>query len=117
MNRWSRASSPSPAMAHAGATLGWTDAARHRHPTRQSVAVVDRDRGILSEVNKRTPSSCEVIGEAILAAIDGVAASRSPALGDRRRNGPRPLHPAQLGIAAAQAFAFSASRPRAGGEP
>ncbi len=77
-----------------------------------SVAVVDRDRGILSEVNESdTRRHAEVIGEAILLAIErsGVAIDALSAV--TAGMGPGPFTGLRVGIAAAQAFAFGVAKP------
>jgi len=77
-----------------------------------SVAVVDRDRGILSEVNESdTRRHAEVIGEAIVFALEqsGIAIDQLSAVAAGM--GPGPFTGLRVGIAAAQAFAFGASRP------
>ena len=77
-----------------------------------SVAVVDRDRGILSEVNEaHSRRHAEVIGEAILAAIDESGIAIDQLSGVAAGMGPGPFTGLRVGIAAAQAFAFGASRP------
>ncbi len=77
-----------------------------------SVAVVDRDRGILSEVNESdTRRHAEVIGEAILFAIERSGIAIDQLSGVTAGMGPGPFTGLRVGIAAAQAFAFGASRP------
>ena len=77
-----------------------------------SVAVVDRDRGILSEVNEAdTRRHAEVIGEAILVAIEQSGLAIDQLSGVTVGMGPGPFTGLRVGIAAAQAFAFGASRP------
>ena len=77
-----------------------------------SVAVVDRDRGILSEVNESdTRRHAEVIGEAILLAIAQSGITISQLSGVAAGMGPGPFTGLRVGIAAAQAFAFGATRP------
>ena len=75
-----------------------------------SVAVVDRDRGILSEVNESdTRRHAEVIGEAILFEKSGIVIDQLS--GVTAGMGPGPFTGLRVGIAAAQAFAFGASKP------
>jgi tRNA threonylcarbamoyl adenosine modification protein YeaZ len=77
-----------------------------------SVAVVDRDRGILSEVNESdTRRHAEVIGEAILLAIEQSGIAIAELSGVTAGMGPGPFTGLRVGIAAAQAFAFGASIP------
>jgi tRNA threonylcarbamoyl adenosine modification protein YeaZ len=77
-----------------------------------SVAVVDRHRGILSEVNEAdTRRHAEVIGEAILVAIEQSGLAIDQLSGVTVGMGPGPFTGLRVGIAAAQAFAFGASRP------
>ena len=77
-----------------------------------SVAVVDRDRGILSEVNEAdTRRHAEVIGEAIREAIERSGVAVDQLSGVAAGMGPGPFTGLRVGIAAAQAFAFGASRP------
>ena len=77
-----------------------------------SVAVVDRDRGILSEVNEAdTRRHAEVIGEAILFAIERSGIAIGQLSGVTAGMGPGPFTGLRVGIAAAQAFAFGASKP------
>ena len=77
-----------------------------------SVAVVDRDRGILSEINESdTRRHAEVIGEAILFAIERSGISIDSLSGVTAGMGPGPFTGLRVGIAAAQAFAFGASKP------
>jgi tRNA threonylcarbamoyl adenosine modification protein YeaZ len=79
-----------------------------------SVAVVDRDRGILSEVNEAdTRRHAEVIGEAIREAIERSGVAIDELSGVTAGMGPGPFTGLRVGIAAAQAFAFGASRPLA----
>jgi tRNA threonylcarbamoyl adenosine modification protein YeaZ len=76
-----------------------------------SVAVVDRDRGILSEVNESdTRRHAEVIGEAILFAIEQSGIGIDQLSGVTAGMGPGPFTGLRVGIAAAQAFAFGASK-------
>jgi tRNA threonylcarbamoyl adenosine modification protein YeaZ len=77
-----------------------------------SVAVVDRDRGILSEVNESdTRRHAEVIGEAILFAIEQSGIAIGELSGVTAGMGPGPFTGLRVGIAAAQAFAFGAVKP------
>lgn len=77
-----------------------------------SVAVVDRDLGILSEVNESdTRRHAEVIGEAILFAIERSGIAIGQLSGIAAGMGPGPFTGLRVGIAAAQAFAFGASKP------
>ncbi len=75
-----------------------------------SVAVVDRDRGILAEVNEPdTRRHAEVIGEAIRLVLDRSGVSVGGLSGVVAGMGPGPFTGLRVGIAAAQAFAFGAS--------
>ena len=77
-----------------------------------SVAVVDRDRGILSEVNESdTRRHAEVIGDAIRAALDRSGVTVSQLSGVVAGMGPGPFTGLRVGIAAAETFAFGAAMP------
>ncbi len=77
-----------------------------------SVAVVDRDGGILAEAGETdTMRHAEVIGELIRSALDASGASVSALSGVAAGMGPGPFTGLRVGIAAATAFAFGAGRP------
>lgn len=77
-----------------------------------SVAVVDRHRGILSEVNEAdTRRHTEVIGDAIRLAIRDSGVAIEQLTGVVAGMGPGPFTGLRVGIAAAQAFAFGAAKP------
>jgi len=77
-----------------------------------SVAVVDREGGVLAEVTEvDTRRHAEVIGELIAATLDeaGIAPGRLSAV--IAGMGPGPFTGLRVGIAAARAFAFGAGKP------
>jgi tRNA threonylcarbamoyl adenosine modification protein YeaZ len=77
-----------------------------------SVAIIDRRRGTLSEVNELdTRRHAEVIGEAILFAIEQSGIAIGQLSGVTAGMGPGPFTGLRVGIAAAQAFAFGAAKP------
>jgi tRNA threonylcarbamoyl adenosine modification protein YeaZ len=77
-----------------------------------SVAVVDRDGGILAEVGETdTMRHAEVVGDLIAAALDASGVSVSALSGVVAGMGPGPFTGLRVGIAAATAFAFGAGRP------
>jgi tRNA threonylcarbamoyl adenosine modification protein YeaZ len=77
-----------------------------------SVAVVDRDRGILAEVNESdTRRHAEVIGESIRLALEQSGVAVAELSGVAAGMGPGPFTGLRVGIAAAQAFAFGAHKP------
>ncbi|MCI0159139.1 tRNA (adenosine(37)-N6)-threonylcarbamoyltransferase complex dimerization subunit type 1 TsaB [Leifsonia shinshuensis] len=77
-----------------------------------SVAVVDRDGGILAEAGEAdTMRHAEVVGDLIRAALDASGTSVSALSGVVAGMGPGPFTGLRVGIAAATAFAFGAGRP------
>jgi tRNA threonylcarbamoyl adenosine modification protein YeaZ len=77
-----------------------------------SVAVVDRDAGILSELNESdTRSHAEVIGILIQAALRDAGVTVTDLSGVAVGMGPGPFTGLRVGIAAARAFAFGAGKP------
>ncbi|WP_295126162.1 tRNA (adenosine(37)-N6)-threonylcarbamoyltransferase complex dimerization subunit type 1 TsaB [uncultured Leifsonia sp.] len=77
-----------------------------------SVAVVDRDGGILAEVGETdTMRHAEVVGDLIAAALDASGTGVSALSGVVAGMGPGPFTGLRVGIAAAAAFAFGAGRP------
>ena len=77
-----------------------------------SVAVVDRDGGILAEVGEAdTMRHAEVVGDLIRAALDASGTTVSALSGVVAGMGPGPFTGLRVGIAAATAFAFGAGRP------
>jgi tRNA threonylcarbamoyl adenosine modification protein YeaZ len=77
-----------------------------------SVAVVDRDAGILSELNESdTRRHAEVIGILIQAALRDAGVAVTDLSGVAVGMGPGPFTGLRVGIAAARAFAFGAGKP------
>ncbi|CAM5371521.1 tRNA (adenosine(37)-N6)-threonylcarbamoyltransferase complex dimerization subunit type 1 TsaB [Leifsonia shinshuensis] len=77
-----------------------------------SVAVVDRDGGVLAEVTEPdTMRHAEVIGDLIAAALDASGTLVGELSGVVAGMGPGPFTGLRVGIAAATAFAFGAGRP------
>jgi tRNA threonylcarbamoyl adenosine modification protein YeaZ len=77
-----------------------------------SVAVVDRDGGILAEVGEPdTMRHAEVIGDLIATALDASGTQVSALSGVVAGMGPGPFTGLRVGIAAATAFAFGIGRP------
>jgi tRNA threonylcarbamoyl adenosine modification protein YeaZ len=77
-----------------------------------SVAVVDRDAGVLSELNESdTRSHAEVIGILIQAALRDAGVTVTDLSGVAVGMGPGPFTGLRVGIAAARAFAFGAGKP------
>lgn len=77
-----------------------------------SVAVVDRDGGILAERTEAdTMRHAEVIGELIRGALADAGVAPSALSGVVAGMGPGPFTGLRVGIAAAKAFAFGAGRP------
>jgi tRNA threonylcarbamoyl adenosine modification protein YeaZ len=77
-----------------------------------SVAVVDRDRGVLAEVNEAdTRRHAEVIGTLIQAALAQSGVSVTDLSGVAVGMGPGPFTGLRVGIAAARAFALGIGRP------
>lgn len=77
-----------------------------------SVAIVDRDRGILAEHSSRDPRGhAEVIGELLLAALETSGIAVAELSGVVAGMGPGPFTGLRVGIAAARAFAFGAGKP------
>ncbi len=77
-----------------------------------SVAVVDRDRGIISEVGESdTRRHAEVIGELIALALRESGVQIAELSGVVAGMGPGPFTGLRVGIAAASAFALGAGRP------
>jgi tRNA threonylcarbamoyl adenosine modification protein YeaZ len=77
-----------------------------------SVAVVDRDRGILSERTEHdTRRHAEVIGELIAECLAEADVAVTDLSGVAAGMGPGPFTGLRVGIAAAQAFAFGAGKP------
>jgi tRNA threonylcarbamoyl adenosine modification protein YeaZ len=77
-----------------------------------SVAVVDRDGGILAEATEAdTMRHAEVVGELIRSALAASGASVSALSGVVAGMGPGPFTGLRVGIASAKAFAFGARRP------
>jgi tRNA threonylcarbamoyl adenosine modification protein YeaZ len=77
-----------------------------------SVAVVDRDRGILSErAEHDTRRHAEVIGELIAECLAEADVAVTDLSGVAAGMGPGPFTGLRVGIAAAQAFAFGAGKP------
>ncbi len=77
-----------------------------------SVAVVDRDRGILAELNESdTRRHAEVIGSLIRNALDDARVAVTDLSGVAVGMGPGPFTGLRVGIAAARAFALGIGRP------
>jgi tRNA threonylcarbamoyl adenosine modification protein YeaZ len=77
-----------------------------------SVAVVDRDAGILAELNESdTRRHAEVIGTLIAAALREAGIAVTALGGVAAGMGPGPFTGLRVGIAAARAFAFGIGRP------
>jgi tRNA threonylcarbamoyl adenosine modification protein YeaZ len=77
-----------------------------------SVAVVDRDRGILAERTELdTRRHAEVIGELIAECLAEADVAVTGLSGVAAGMGPGPFTGLRVGIAAAQAFAFGAGKP------
>jgi tRNA threonylcarbamoyl adenosine modification protein YeaZ len=77
-----------------------------------SVAVVDRDAGILAELNESdTRRHAEVIGTLIEAALRDAGVAVTDLSGVAVGMGPGPFTGLRVGIAAARAFAFGAGKP------
>ena len=77
-----------------------------------SVAVVDRDRGILAERTEHdTRRHAEVIGELIVECLAGADVPVTDLSGVAAGMGPGPFTGLRVGIAAAQAFALGAGKP------
>lgn len=77
-----------------------------------SVAVVDRERGVLAEATELdTRRHAEVVGELIAACLDEAGASPRDLSAVIAGMGPGPFTGLRVGIAAARAFAFGAGRP------
>ncbi|QEE60651.1 tRNA (adenosine(37)-N6)-threonylcarbamoyltransferase complex dimerization subunit type 1 TsaB [Salinibacterium sp. dk2585] len=77
-----------------------------------SVAVVDRDRGIIVELGESdTRRHAEVIGELIARCLEQAGIQVADLSGVAVGMGPGPFTGLRVGIAAAQAFALGAGRP------
>lgn len=77
-----------------------------------SVAVVDRDRGIIAELGERdTRRHAEVVGEFIARSLQEAGVAVSELSGVAVGMGPGPFTGLRVGIAAAQAFALGAAKP------
>ena len=77
-----------------------------------SVAVVDRDRGVIAEVGELdTRRHAEVVGELIQLCIDRSGVPVTALSGVVAGMGPGPFTGLRVGIAAAQAFALAAGKP------
>jgi tRNA threonylcarbamoyl adenosine modification protein YeaZ len=77
-----------------------------------SVAVVDRERGILAELNESdTRRHAEVIGILIQEALESAGVPVTALSGVAAGMGPGPFTGLRVGIAAARAFAFGIGRP------
>jgi tRNA threonylcarbamoyl adenosine modification protein YeaZ len=77
-----------------------------------SVAVVDRDLGVLAEFSEDdTRRHAEVIGDLIAAALRESGVAIADLSGVAVGMGPGPFTGLRVGIAAARAFAFGASKP------
>jgi tRNA threonylcarbamoyl adenosine modification protein YeaZ len=77
-----------------------------------SVAVVDRDRGVIAEVGELdTRRHAEVVGELIHLCLDRSGVPVTALSGVVAGMGPGPFTGLRVGIAAAQAFALGAAKP------
>ncbi|RKR75472.1 tRNA (adenosine(37)-N6)-threonylcarbamoyltransferase complex dimerization subunit type 1 TsaB [Frondihabitans australicus] len=77
-----------------------------------SVAVVDRDGGVLAEVTETdTRRHAEVIGESIASCLDTAGVAPRDLSAVIAGMGPGPFTGLRVGIAAARAFAFGAGKP------
>jgi tRNA threonylcarbamoyl adenosine modification protein YeaZ len=77
-----------------------------------SVAVVDRDAGVLAELNEAdTRRHAEVIGTMIESALREAGVAVTDLSGVAVGMGPGPFTGLRVGIAAARAFAFGAGKP------
>jgi tRNA threonylcarbamoyl adenosine modification protein YeaZ len=77
-----------------------------------SVAVVDRDRGIIAEVGETdTRRHAEVVGELIRLCLDQSGVAITELSGVVAGMGPGPFTGLRVGIAAANAFALGAGKP------
>jgi len=77
-----------------------------------SVAVVDRDRGILAEFSEHdTRRHAEVVGTLIADALSAAGIQIAELSGVAVGMGPGPFTGLRVGIAAARAFAFGAAKP------
>jgi len=77
-----------------------------------SVAVVDRDRGVISEhVSEDTRKHAEVVGSLIRASLDEAGVAVTDLSGVAVGMGPGPFTGLRVGIAAARTFAFGAGKP------
>jgi tRNA threonylcarbamoyl adenosine modification protein YeaZ len=77
-----------------------------------SVAVVDRDAGVLAEITEvDTRRHAEVIGTMIVAALDESGIAVTDLSGVAVGMGPGPFTGLRVGIAAARAFALGIARP------
>ncbi len=77
-----------------------------------SVAVVDRDRGILAEHSvEDTRRHAEVIGSLIVACLDESGIATAALSGVAVGMGPGPFTGLRVGVAAANAFAFGSAKP------
>jgi tRNA threonylcarbamoyl adenosine modification protein YeaZ len=77
-----------------------------------SVAVVDRDRGVLAEHSvEDTRRHAEVIGELIQRAIEDAGIAKDELSGVAVGMGPGPFTGLRVGIAAARAFGFGIGKP------
>lgn len=77
-----------------------------------SVAVVDRDGGVLAEVTELdTRRHAEVIGESIAFCLDAAGVTPADLSAVVAGMGPGPFTGLRVGIAAARAFAFGAGKP------
>ncbi|WP_403022965.1 tRNA (adenosine(37)-N6)-threonylcarbamoyltransferase complex dimerization subunit type 1 TsaB [Salinibacterium sp. GXW1014] len=77
-----------------------------------SVAVVDRDRGIIAELAESdTRRHAEVVGELIARCLEQAGVKVADLSGVAVGMGPGPFTGLRVGIAAAQAFALGAAKP------
>jgi tRNA threonylcarbamoyl adenosine modification protein YeaZ len=77
-----------------------------------SVAVVDRDRGVLAERSSPdTRGHAEIIGRLISECMDDAGIAVSALSGVAAGMGPGPFTGLRVGIAAARAYAFGAGKP------